>query len=431
MSDEETSLISCPLQRRSFRPSLALLRPSVHLHPAEAAAKQLAMKHNGDDSYSSSAEKLFSDEELSFEELPQPEDEGLEEHWGSDEECRKLFGSSSDEDQDHDKNYPYGPLIDSEDETEEQSDEEFGISEDDASGGPSPKLIMPAEQYRLEVLKGTHDPNSPLSSLRRCTDAIEEIFRHVDAWRYRRSIRRVLPSMAAHKVEFPDFGEDFETPGKVIEWPAPQGLNINMMPFDLKRPEDTLPREHLPYLELVTKSVGGQPFLHLLQESEADIAYLTIQESRVLKGTSQRRPGLHVESPGFARRVSPIGFVEYSWGDGYYSGGKRNGGIYMASSVANSTRMWPDKKVDKAVVGKNGDIEHLRPHLGEGVLMEPGVVHWMTDTTPHEALPAQEDMDRQYVRLVVGKVTAWYREHSTPNPYGVEPDAIVIEGSKF
>ena len=98
------------------------------------------MKHNGDDSYPSSVEKLFSDdEELSVEELPQPEDEGLEEHRdpktinGS----LLLFDSSSDdEDQDHDKdeddsvtrmlledakNYP---LIESEDETEERSDEE-------------------------------------------------------------------------------------------------------------------------------------------------------------------------------------------------------------------------------------------------------------------------------------------------------------------
>ena len=151
-----------------------------------------------------------------------------------------------------------------------------GISdEDDASGGPSPKLILPAEQYRLEVLKGTHDPSSPLSSLRRCTDAIEEIFRHVDAWRYRRSIRRVLPSMAAHKVPpIPPSEEDFDSDGELrfetprkVEWPAPQGLSINMMPFELKRPEDTLPREHLPYLELVTSSPSSANCSSLRQTS--------------------------------------------------------------------------------------------------------------------------------------------------------------------
>lgn len=61
----------------------------------------------------------------------------------------------------------------------------------------------------------------------------------------------------------------------------------------------------------------------------------------------------------------------------------------------------------------------------------------MTDKTPHESLPIRSADDkmiyRQYFRLVVGDVTAWFADHSTANPLGIVPPESVriVHGSKF
>jgi len=62
----------------------------------------------------------------------------------------------------------------------------------------------------------------------------------------------------------------------------------------------------------------------------------------------------------------------------------------------------------------------------------------MTDRTPHESLPiptasAAAGARRQYFRLVVGQVSAWFADHSTPNPLGTMPPSGVhiVHGDKF
>ena len=79
------------------------------------------------------------------------------------------------------------------------------------------------------------------------------------------------------------------------------------------------------------------------------------------------------------------------------------GGIYMASSVAGSCRIWP-AEISPEAIGPLGDIEPLRSHLtsrrifpngdhrnaGDGIEVYPslavgaGQLVWMTDRTPHE-----------------------------------------------
>ena len=54
--------------------------------------------------------------------------------------------------------------------------------------------------------------------------------------------------------------------------------------------------------------------------------------------------------------------------------------------------------------------------------------------TPHESLPLKEATFRQFFRIVTSKVSLWYRDHSTPNPLGVEPDPEItrtVVGDKF
>lgn len=81
-----------------------------------------------------------------------------------------------------------------------------------------------------------------------------------------------------------------------------------------------------------------------------------------------------------------------------------------------------------------GDVEHLREFLPESETMKPNKMYWITDRTPHEALPLKAGCYRQYFRLVTSQVSVWFEEHSTKNPLGVVPDPTVTEivkGSKF
>ena len=46
----------------------------------------------------------------------------------------------------------------------------------------------------------------------------------------------------------------------------------------------------------------------------------------------------------------------------------------------------------------------------------------------------QERSYRQFFRLVTSQVAFWYKDHSTPNPLGVEPDHTItrtVIGDKF
>ena len=96
------------------------------------------------------------------------------------------------------------------------------------------------------------------------------------------------------------------------------------------------------------------------------VYYLTVQESHVEAGQSQRRPGLHVDRPGQLRiRPEPAwdlrrgrgcnqSYIGHGWGHGcaHRAASTLNdyafeqdrllmyGGIYMASSVSNSSKVW-------------------------------------------------------------------------------------------
>ena len=106
----------------------------------------------------------------------------------------------------------------------------------------------------------------------------------------------------------------------------------------------------------------------------------------------------------------------------------------MASSVPNSCRAW-NCGVSQEAIGHLGDIEHMRSFLpGEGEVLEPGQLYWITDRTPHESLPLKERTYRQFFRIVTSDVSLWYRDHSTANPLGVVPDpdiTKIVAGNKF
>ena len=55
-----------------------------------------------------------------------------------------------------------------------------------------------------------------------------------------------------------------------------------------------------------------------------------------------------------------------------------SGGIFIASNIADSTRVWNCNVTHDKIIGKNGNIDPTREFLPtEGVLLEPGKVYWM------------------------------------------------------
>lgn len=220
-----------------------------------------------------------------------------------------------------------------------------------------------------------------------------------------------------------------------VSFPATTYSNINMMPFimgDVK----SLPDEYRQYWPIID-ACGVEA------AENGRVGYLTITETEVPKGVSQRRPGVHTD--GHCCRRSDKRFLKddhvaagtagWGWGSGKVlgDGTLHVKGIYMASSVEGTTRAW-DVRVDNS--GFMGDCDSCPDVMEtlrglEPIMLEANRLYWMTDRCPHEALPMPEGGHRQYFRLVTSAVDVWYTRHSTPNRLGVRPPCIMVDGDKF
>eukprot|EP00957_Ditylum_brightwellii_P075342 5724983-Ditylum_brightwellii.AAC.1 len=165
------------------------------------------------------------------------------------------------------------------------------------------------------------------------------------------------------------------------------------------------------------------------------VGYLTVHESYVEAGASQRREGLHVEAPGSFPGAAFTPGIEHSWGMGLFFGPDTyEGGIYMASSRKNTSEVW-DALVQKDVPGivdKHGGCENLRFLIGPGTKLKSNQLIWMTDCTPHQAIPQEKSGIRQFFRVVTPNISHWFAAHSTPNPLVPLPEnVILVESNKF
>lgn len=194
-----------------------------------------------------------------------------------------------------------------------------------------------------------------------------------------------------------------------INFPEATGININMMPFIMGN-INSIPKEYRCYKNIINSC-------NIHNSEVGKIGYLTITETYVNKGNSQRRGGVHTEKTRL-----------HSWGGGGVSpwGGKN--GLFMSSNVNDSCQIW---NCYVSNPGLGGDCEHLRETLGEGVKMNANQLYWMSDSCPHESLELKEDCMRQFFRLVTSDVGVWYEKHSTKNKLGIEPSCKVIKESKF
>jgi hypothetical protein len=198
-----------------------------------------------------------------------------------------------------------------------------------------------------------------------------------------------------------------------------------MMPF-IFGDKESLPDNLRCYFPLIEQC----PYM---ADEIGKVGFLTVHESYVVAGESQRRSGLHIEAPGTQSSFHPG--IEHAWGIGHFYGPDRyDGGIFFASSVANTSMVW-NALVDKNVPGivdKHGSCEHLRSIIGEGTKLDAGELIWMTDCTPHEALLQTESGYRQFFRVVTSSVSHWFAAHSTNNPkVPLPPNIVVVQSNKF
>lgn len=249
-----------------------------------------------------------------------------------------------------------------------------------------------------------------------------------------------------------------------VKFPKPTGININMMPFIMD--VSNFKSCHLPqYLKSYWQNIIRYCPLQFGNDEFGKIGFLTIHESCVNKGETQRRPGIHTERPGMVKlqmkqgdqddissitndstkvlrvarngeSVNVMRLGNRRWGHGEYiiEEARMEGGIYMASNASDSCKLYNCEIMNDDLIGELGDIEHLREFLPQGEVLEKNNLYWFTDRTPHEALPLQEGMYRQFFRLVTSQVSLWYVDHSTKNPLGIVPNpdiTKIVAGSKF
>ncbi|TPX72506.1 hypothetical protein CcCBS67573_g05809 [Chytriomyces confervae] len=295
------------------------------------------------------------------------------------------------------------------------------------------------------ILLGAQTDSSPLSIFKRDNDALRLIITLVqESWASH--VKRT--DTATKMLRLPIQAGLFVLP-QPIPFPAPlmddQGVpvpvHVNMMPFKMVYPDPHLSSCHVRYPSHeycdahVAKALPDNlkryaaivaACLRRVPDEWGQVGYITVHESYVEEGKTQRRPGLHIESPGMAppgQSCMDITVVNMK------------GGIFVASNMADTCRVWDCLIEDHGkVVGHLGDISHLRKAIGgneAGTSLGAGEICWMTDRTPHESLPQPKAGFRQFFRLVTSELSAWYEEHSTPSELGVAPKCMIVKGNKF
>jgi hypothetical protein len=191
----------------------------------------------------------------------------------------------------------------------------------------------------------------------------------------------------------------------------------------------SLPNYLQPYYETCIASCNVMPY------EIGKVCYLTVSEGYVRAKDTQRRGGIHVEAPGIylLKDSTFVAGLENVWGLGRaVTPDELHGGIFMASTVDSTCAVWDALVESNASMDSHGGVDHLRPLLGEARRVGGNELIWMTDKTPHEALPQKYNGHRQYFRLVTSEISLWYEDHSTPNPKVPLPAHVkIIRGSKF
>ena len=227
------------------------------------------------------------------------------------------------------------------------------------------------------LLMGVYDDNNPLSlfrGMRYLIKAIWEFIMDFNKHQFKNNLEGSLLLRGMAELQFTKVVthelDGYHSKRTIDGFPEPTGININMMPFIMsdKFEETKLPQNLSAYYDgMISKC-------YFSKEQHGKIYYLTIQESFVAEGRTQRRPGLHVECPGKVclcdedfededdpnqiiprqyYRLNDIGkgtqhrnsgyskqhFI-HSWGAGMSGRGLKVDGIFMANNIDGSCVLW-------------------------------------------------------------------------------------------
>ena len=174
-----------------------------------------------------------------------------------------------------------------------------------------------------------------------------------------------------------------------IKFPEYTGARCLMMPY-IQGDPSSVPEEYAKYSEIVSS----------LFFKRGDIGYLTIDESEVKSGNPHRGAGsrtsraLHTEA---GRRPGDI----YAWGWGKTHNVKleRSVKVMLANSVDNTCAIWDAIHEDTSRDGDIGYAANLYPYE-DAIMMKAGEVYKIGILTPHESLPVNQDIKRQFLRIV-------------------------------
>ena len=323
----------------------------------------------------------------------------------------------------------------------------------------------------LTMLQGVYDNGSPLSKLKGTLHIAQKIWKFiVGHWKslirigfeieiphVKPGTRKILPIDCFFLPQ-----QLNQRRNELITFPSPNDLNINMMPFKMCREFENcfLPENLRQYWELFIQPLFSPYREASARLEEGKVCYITIHESLVGPGKSQRRPGLQIElgainrmteqksSQGVAHTndeevmgngIADTEFYRHPYASATWMIDIVKGGIYMATNVSESCAVWNSQirydKINKAkeIIGSHGNIDIIKPYIGKQTIMDPNKIYWITDRTPHESLQLKKETYQQYFKLVTHWVSHWFEDYYTKNPLGLMPDSFtrIVRGSKL
>jgi hypothetical protein len=182
-----------------------------------------------------------------------------------------------------------------------------------------------------------------------------------------------------------------------IQFPKFSGIRVLMMPFIQGDPSSVPEAIRAGYADVLSST-----FIE-----KGEIGFLTIDESKAIKGIPHRGDrakhgrALHTEA---GLRPNKL----YAWGSGGVTCGwagrpnvtlDRDVKILLANNADNTCALW--NKVHEHT-SHDGDIGHFASDypLDDAILMQSGDVHEIGILTPHESLPVESNIDRQFLRIM-------------------------------
>jgi hypothetical protein len=165
----------------------------------------------------------------------------------------------------------------------------------------------------------------------------------------------------------------------------------------------------MPYIQGDTSSVPEQygAYSDIIREAfieKGEIGYLTIDESVATSGRPHR--GTRAQySRAIHTEVGRCPGRAYSWGDGGGWGGSPlvtvdgDVEILLANNIDDSCAIWNAIHNDTSIDGDIGHVADLYPYE-DAIMLKAGEVHKIGILTPHESLPVQTTVNRQFLRIV-------------------------------